>query len=159
MSNLDRMRQAAKQRAKPTPGNKPTPEEKEAKKALRKARKEARDNGPKHQYTCGHEAAIAAVFHRVCPACKEVNRKRKAEIRAKKFEAKKAARDICPETGRLPHGSKFEIAPYDSVTKSWSGTLTIGESTYSAANSGLFNLLKDLDKQYRKSLGIPVESS
>lgn len=49
---------------------------------------------------------------------------------------------------RLPDKAKF-VVEYDAETQKWIGSLLIGSDTYSGSKSGVFNLLKELDRQYR----------
>jgi hypothetical protein len=57
------------------------------------------------------------------------------------------------DTGRLPDGSRFNVA-YNAEKRLWSGFLDVpGTAGFSGTASGVFNLLGKLDRQYRKSLG------
>lgn len=100
------------------------------------------------------------VTDRPCRACRErkrleeeaAARLRQAEKQKRAAEAarapKKPASDVME---RLPDGSKFEVV-YDASRTQWTGTLTIGERTFTGAAGGVFKLLNRLDRQYRESL-------
>lgn len=105
---------------------------------------------------------------RDCKACREVRQQEEtqaAEQRKAEKEQRKAkdARKTegksrgGPHAGRLPDGSRFEVA-YDAAKQQWAGSLTVptaggGSATFTGAGSGLFPLLSALDVQYRASQG------
>ena len=57
------------------------------------------------------------------------------------------------EKDRLPHGSKFDIEPFDGEKKEWTGTLTVpGFAVFGPVQrSGIFMVLVTLDGLYRKA--------
>jgi hypothetical protein len=55
--------------------------------------------------------------------------------------------------GRLPDKAEFH-AVYDAATQSWSGSLVIpGLESFDNSASGVFRLLRQLDRSYRQTLG------
>jgi hypothetical protein len=104
---------------------------------------------------------------RDCKACRELKQQeeRQAAEQRKAEKEQRRARDARraedrprgPQSGRLPDGSRFEVA-YDASQERWAGTLTVpapggGALTFTGSGSGLFPLLSALDTQYRASLG------
>jgi hypothetical protein len=102
---------------------------------------------------------------RDCKACRERKQEQErqaAELRRAEKEKRMAedaqraeGRSRGPQSGRLPDGSRFEVA-YDAAQERWSGSLTVptpgGPATFTGSGSGLFPLLSALDRQYRASL-------
>jgi hypothetical protein len=48
---------------------------------------------------------------------------------------------------------------YDASKQTWSGTLTIGDQTFSGEKSAVFGLLRDLDTKFRDSLQPPAAAA
>lgn len=101
------------------------------------------------------------VTGRPCPACREQRQREEQEAAARRRTEKDAARPAQQSKrpaqappGRLPDGSCFEVR-YDAGAQSWSGTLTVGPSRFTATAGGVFRLLSLLDRQYRDSLPVP----
>lgn len=57
------------------------------------------------------------------------------------------------QVGRLPHGSVF-LLRWDEAAGTWTGTLTLEDARWQGVgcDTGLFPLLEELDRMYRKSL-------
>ena len=53
--------------------------------------------------------------------------------------------------GRLPDGAKYDVV-YNAAQTQWTGTLTVGDKTFSGSAGGLFTLLSKLDRQYRQTV-------
>jgi hypothetical protein len=96
---------------------------------------------------------------RPCTACRE-RRQREEQEAAESRRARKAERAAAqaptrkargPAAVRLPDGSTFQVR-YDASTETWSGTLAVGEATFTASASGVFKLLEKLDRLYRVTL-------
>jgi hypothetical protein len=99
---------------------------------------------------------------RDCGACRERKRleveaadaaRRAERERRRQAEVARPTRAPRPNDGRLPDGSRFEVA-YDAASRAWSGTLTVPNPegpplTFAGSMSGLFPLLAHLDSQYR----------
>jgi hypothetical protein len=104
------------------------------------------------------------VTDRACKACRERKRLEEEEaLRVRREEKQQRAAaaaqaapppklHIKPPSGRLPDGSKFELA-YDASETRWNGTLTTEEKVFTGSAGNLFKLLNRLDQQYRQSLG------
>lgn len=73
-------------------------------------------------------------------------------------KAKNAAVAASDPRNRLPDGSRFDVA-YDASKGQWSGTLAVpGLAPISAAASGVFKLLMNLDRLYRKAAAPEAEA-
>ena len=107
---------------------------------------------PATTYRCGHPADVARMLNRNCDECRAKARKDKAARRnERRSEAKAAEAD--KQNGRLPHGSYFSIT-YNADLKMWKGCLwTPPTGALQGTDSGVFRLLKELDKQYREAAG------
>lgn len=101
---------------------------------------------------CGHEtskecdaqhaeSARRNIAARDCKACVA------ARVNAEKIEA----RERRAHKPRLPHESSF-AAIYDAERVEWTGSLTVGEQTFTATRGAVFTLMRALDWEYRKSL-------
>ncbi len=85
---------------------------------------------------CGHSEPLASVQSRDCAACKE--RRRGAKLPPDSYNH-----------GRLPQGAAFFVT-YDADKQRWSGALNVpGVKTFEGSASGVFYLLRQLDKQFR----------
>ncbi|MBL8799998.1 MAG: hypothetical protein JNM56_39310 [Planctomycetia bacterium] len=104
------------------------------------------------------------VTDRPCRACREKKRieeeaaavERKAEKQKRAQEAAMAQAQKPPKAagdnpGRLPDGAKYDVV-YNAAQTLWTGSLTVGDKSFSGSASGLFTLLSKLDRQYRQSL-------
>ena len=58
--------------------------------------------------------------------------------------------------GSLPDGALFVLL-YSAVTKTWVGSLKIGDVVFSEKNCGRFKLMRVLDAEYRKTLAPVAE--
>jgi hypothetical protein len=90
-------------------------------------------------YLCGHKVGVHNLHGQPCPSC---SRKRRAEGRARREEARQGA-------GRLPDASAF-LLEYDAAAQQWSGTLTVGALSFEAKAPAVFRLLQVLDRMYRQ---------
>lgn len=107
--------------------------------------------GPQVVFKCGCKVAVKYMENTPCPGCVRANRvKRNAEKRAAR-EAKAVATNPVPDAGRLPDGSRFTLEPYDGVNQRWTGSLEVGGVVFTASESGVFKLLRQLDVLYRQS--------
>jgi hypothetical protein len=82
---------------------------------------------------------------RPCQACREKKQQEEqqaAQLRRQERQRGRVLRE------RLPDQARFEVV-YDAASESWSGTLTIGTTTFTDTASGVFRLLEQLDRQYR----------
>jgi hypothetical protein len=98
------------------------------------------------------------VTGRICPACREQRQQEEQEAAAHRRAGQGAVqpagerkRPTQAPPGRLPDGSCFEVR-YDAAAETWSGTLTVGPSRFTATAGGVFRLLTLLDGQYRAAL-------
>jgi hypothetical protein len=104
------------------------------------------------------------VTDRPCRACRERKRIEEEEAakvrRAEKEQRAKEAAAAGPSprkkpfgeaTARLPDGAKFEVV-YEATQTRWTGTLTIGDKVFTDSASGVFHLLRKLDRKYRETL-------
>jgi hypothetical protein len=102
------------------------------------------------------------VAGRDCPACREKAHQERAAAESKAARERRRARAAEAMKDRLPHGSRFDVV-WDAERGQWSGALTVpaeaqGEpSTFTASASGVFPLLRQLDRLYRSSL--PAETA
>lgn len=120
---------------------------------------------PPRIHKCGHpldpkEGGGFRPAKKSCLACSakklEKDRARAAKRRQKKSVAIDAALpEIEAGTYRLPDGARFDVA-YSATTKTWSGTLTIGERAFTAEHSAVFKLLRKLDRLARSELELPI---
>lgn len=104
---------------------------------------------------CGHADAKPKPGKK-CAACRKADhaartvaeRQAAVERRAAKASAEAAVR----ASRRLPDGSEFHVK-YDAAAETWTGTLEVRHSdgvvAFAGKASGVFRLLKDLDRQYR----------
>jgi hypothetical protein len=133
----------------PTPPKAPEPPKKKPEvKVEVKPKAPPKPKAEQVQYKCGHEAALRSITDGCCPACRNENRIRKAAQRREKQRYYSANKEGAQ---RLPHGSAFQSS-YDAEKQQWTGTLTIDGRVFSATVSGVFNLMRDLDAQYRQFL-------
>jgi len=99
---------------------------------------------------------------RDCSACRikaqEVRQAADQEAaRQRRLDKPKKELPCGPPTGRLPHGSRFDVA-WDEAKGQWSGMLFVpGLAPLTATASGVFKLLQILDRMYRATLAAPVE--
>jgi hypothetical protein len=96
------------------------------------------------------------VAERDCPACREKAHEERTAAESKAARERRSARAAEAVKDRLPHGSRFDVA-WDAEKGQWFGTLTVpsplGEpSTFAASASGVFPLLRQLDRLYRATL-------
>lgn len=103
------------------------------------------------KHKCGHEQPLAYLQGQWCPACRNENKRRKAAERREKAPGSDSRRYKMPNAQRLPNGATFH-ATYDAEKMEWSGTLCINDQVFTSAVSGVFNLMRDLDQQYRTTL-------
>lgn len=92
-----------------------------------------------------------------CSAAKLERGKAKAARRREKNEAQLDA--VLPEVEagayRLPDGARLDVS-YSAPTRTWSGTLTIGTTVFTAEHGAVFKLLRKLDGIARGALDLPV---
>lgn len=108
--------------------------------------------GPQVVFKCGCKVAVRYMENVPCPGCVRANRvKRNAEKRAAR-EAKGEPKSAVPDAGRLPEGAVFH-ATYDAAKQEWTGSLELLNGfQFTATESGVFKLLRQLDTLYRQSL-------
>ncbi len=117
----------------------------------------------KDKFRDGRRAKLAG---RDCPECRN---KANDDRTAAEMEAARQRRQERPPgsrrggpgpsaaAGRLPDGSRFDVA-YDAAAERWAGTLAVPAAAaaepavFSASASGVFQLLRALDRAYRDSL-------
>jgi hypothetical protein len=89
---------------------------------------------------------------RDCSACRvkaQAEKEAADKEAARKRRAEKPNPPPAPEKGRLPHGSRYDVA-YDAGKEQWCGTLTVpGLAPITAEASAVFKLLRRLDDLYR----------
>ena len=91
---------------------------------------------------------------RDCSACRvKAQEARQAaeqeEARKRRLDKPKKKRPPASPSGRLPDGSRFDVA-WDEAKRQWSGTLAVpGLAPLTAAAPGVFKLLQILDGMYR----------
>jgi hypothetical protein len=94
---------------------------------------------------------------RDCPACRiKAQEARQAadqeDARKRRLDKPKKERPPANPSGRLPDGSRFDVA-WDEAKGQWSGTLAVpGLAPLTASASGVFKLLQILDRMYRATL-------
>jgi hypothetical protein len=94
----------------------------------------------------------AKAASRPCAACRQKAEAEK-ELAAKQKKQATPAHQAPATTPRLPDGSAFNVT-YDATKKEWRGSLTVpGKGELTAAASGVFRLLRELEQQYLKSAG------
>lgn len=118
--------------------------------------------------TCGHPVAFERfddskdkyrdqrrlkVTGRICQACRQAEQEKvMAEARERRRLKKAKWDEKQGEKYRLPDQSVFH-SQYDEVTTTWEGTLTVkvegGDIVFTSTKSGVFGLMRDLDRQFR----------
>jgi hypothetical protein len=99
---------------------------------------------------------------RDCPACRvKAQEARQAaeqeEARKRRLDKPKKERPPANPSGRLPDGSRFDVA-WDEAKGQWAGTLAVpGLAPLAASASGVFKLLQILDRMYRATRPTPSE--
>jgi hypothetical protein len=94
---------------------------------------------------------------RDCSACRikaQEARQAADQEAARNRRSDKPKRERAPGSpqGRLPHGSRFDVA-YDAAKGQWAGMLVVpGLAPLTASASGVFRLLQILDRMYRTTL-------
>ncbi len=74
------------------------------------------------------------------------------EARKRRLDKPKKERPPANPSGRLPDGSRFDVA-WDEAKGQWAGTLAVpGLAPLTASASGVFKLLRILDGMYRAAL-------
>lgn len=114
------------------------------------------------------EQRKAKITVKDCKECKVKAEEEKRRLyledqKAKGIDRKKPGwkKRVSENLGRLPHGSKFDIAPFDARNVEWTGTLTIASwvmspqpPVFSCSDGGLVGLVHELDKQWRAWLEV-----
>ncbi len=135
----------------PEPASEPAPPPPKPKVAKAKA-----PASPKVSYLCGHTVGLANLAAANCPACaKKAAAARRERRQAQRTAKEKAEAPIQMQQGRLPDGAAFAVT-FNAETKTWTGTLTINEQTFTGRAGGVFRLLAELDATYRASLPVTV---
>lgn len=166
MGRLDDMKRAAKEGPKPKPAEpppkgkaekKPPPKPVAAKAAAPAATPEPPPKGEKPikveaigdyvTHACNHRVGLAQYRETKCQACARLPRAKKTFANAIHAHADK----------RLPDGSVFNIDPFVAANEDgpprWAGTLTVpGYPPFAAARTGLWPLLRALDRMYREAV-------
>jgi hypothetical protein len=97
---------------------------------------------------------------RDCSACriKAQEARQAAEqeaARKRRLDKPKKKLPYGPPTGRLPDGSRFDVA-WDAAKGQWAGTLAVpGLAPLTASASGVLKLLQILDRMYRATRPTP----
>lgn len=170
MGKLDDMRRAAKEGPKPKPvepppkgkaEKKPPPKPVAAKVASLVAKAEPSPKGEKPikveatgdyvTHACNHRVGLAQYRETKCPTCVRLPRVKKIFANVGHQHADK----------RLPDGSAFAIDPFAAANEDgpprWAGTLTVpGYPPFAAARTGLWPLLRALDRMYREAVRAAV---
>jgi hypothetical protein len=106
------------------------------------------------KHICGCDEPVAAIAGSPCPACQSWTRRDRAARKYAKRQAKQPHRYQVP---RLPDAAVFNVA-YDATRETWTGSLVVEGRTFTGTESGVFNLLVQLDQQFRAGGGIESQS-